>query len=88
MARHSAKTISTMFCSASVPSARSSPLKRAWCSGRYFSKAATIARTVHTKMPEFHRNSPERRKTCASSRSGFSVKHFTRLTGLASDTWM
>ncbi len=88
MARHSENTISTMFRSASVPSARISPLNSAWCSGRYFSNAATMFFTFQTKMPEFQKNSPHCRNVCASSRSGFSVKHFTLLTGCASDTWM
>ena len=88
MARHSEKAISTTLRSASVPMARITPLKSAWCSGRYFSKASTIERTFHTKMPEFQKNSPDCRNTRASSMSGFSVKHLTLLMGLSSETWM
>ena len=47
-----------------------------------------IEPTFQMKMPEFQKNSPDWRKTCASSRSGFSVKHLTLLMRLLSETWM
>ena len=88
MARHSEKAISTTLRSVSVPTACITPLKSAWCSGRYFSKASMIERTFQMKMPEFQKNSPDWRNTWASSRFGFSVKHFTLLMGFESETWI
>ena len=86
MARPSEKAISTTRRSSGVPTACVTLLKRAWCSGRYFSKASMIERTFQMKMPEFQKNSPHWTKVWASSRLGFSVKHFTLLMGFESET--